>query len=686
MKKYILYVFSIFLFIQVQAQYTPAVWYFGSTAGIKFDAAGNTTSYGGGNLVNTFEGSTNVNDVYGNVVFYADGKNLWDGTNHHITNLLGGLSATQASLAVQIPGVDNSTGSPVYKYLLFSLKGVEEGGVPNFSVCYIRVTATGIPPAITYSVTADAPAYIGSVRMSEKLAATSDGANGSWVFTHEYQTSGTANKFYGYHIDQSYFGITSSAGAVTMLNTNPLIQGTGGNHSGVGENAQGQMKFNKQGTRLGLVMAGSKKFEIFDFTKSTGALSTSTVFERAVNGQGTLYGCEFSPGGNKFYTSEGQRTSTPATRHIYQWDISGSSLGGPINVATNSNNTSDDYMYDAMQLGPNDKIYCTFEEGTTKLSVINLPDLDACDYNEGVVPVGGGRAYIGLPSYSTLVTDFTPPSSGGCTCSVPSVAGKITNIDKVKGTATVTLTLNPGEIAPAKIAIEFANFDVYTSSDDCKKYCNMTTENMGMIVNPTPMINNVQGELTSLIPNTGMTFSREIIWDLSHTPIWAAHVEIELNLKFPPVADLPCCPATYSAVFRVAYVSKDCQICQSIMRTDGSADKGIGVISSEKNLKVTSEPIQAVEKSSDVTEHPGATGVTVYPNPNDGTFTISATGLGNNLSYTVLDGKGTRVVSGIMKGEKEKVTVPSLRPGMYFVRISNGEKEYVQKVIVQNTH
>ena len=120
-------------------------------------------------------------------------------------------------------------------------------------------------------------------------------------------------------------------------------------------------------------------------------------------------------------------------------------------------------------------------------------------------------------------------------------------------------------------------------------------------------------------------------------------------------------------------------------RTPDESFSSLGVLLQHTRWQ-KQEALEAWQPPRAVSGQAGESDLLMLDAGNDGTFTISATGLGNNLSYTVLDGKGTRVVSGIMNGEKEKVTVPSLRPGMYFVRISNGEKEYVQKVIVQNTH
>jgi hypothetical protein len=84
-----------------------ARWYFGNGAGVKFQ--GNPQAVARG-AVNTPEGSSTVLDRKGNLLFYTDGRTVYDTLGTPLPNgtgLAGGQNSTQAVLIVPQPGCND---------------------------------------------------------------------------------------------------------------------------------------------------------------------------------------------------------------------------------------------------------------------------------------------------------------------------------------------------------------------------------------------------------------------------------------------------------------------------------------------------------------------------------------------------------------------------------------------------
>lgn len=582
MKKTIFFLMMFATICQISAQVTPTEWYFGYNSCLHFNSNGSTeaSTVGIGNTLIVYEGTSIVCDKSGNVVFYAGGTQLCD-ANGMISTIWGDGSATQAHLAVPISG---NFGQNEFHFLLFSLKAQEDWELNNcLSVCFVKVIANPGNPT-TYSVIPDplGPGWITTIRMSEKLAFISDGESlpGYWVLAHDYHNDilsyyNDATTFYKYHITANLFSsVNSTSSAITVLNNASCfsMQSIGANHANHGtrsENAQGQMKFNKNGDRLGLVIAGSHYIEIFPFSKNSGILG-SPIFSMVASLQndGYLYGFEFAPNSeNIFYTAEGQIIVPPPSnpsRHITQWILNPPNASY-VNIATETGIMG--YAFDALQLGPNDKIYCTHGRQVDKLSVINSPDLPglSCLYQDNVVKVCNWALY-GLPSYVTINSEnYNPPQPTLCQCSSPTIAGNIVIQDPTTGMATVSLTLNSGSLIPSAVTIEFSNFDIVPNGSDCRNYCDMPTLNMGMFTNQVPEINTSKGILIPLQPGITTNQSHAIAWNLSTNTQPLFKQTILLNLRLPLLYGLQCCQAHYSATIHVSYYDNNCHVCQSLL-------------------------------------------------------------------------------------------------------------------------
>ena len=461
---------------------TSFTWYFANQAGIKFNSDGSTVP-ATGSYMNTSEGCTVMADTAGIIMFYSDGLSVWNNSSSTpvCTTLLGGQSSTQAALAVAIPGSD------CQRFLIFTTKGSEQSGTHDLGVALINVTGT--PP--NYAVNVSEPPLSvlqppGAVVFGEKLAATSDTTGGYWVVAHDYISgSGTANTFYKYHITAAAFSsVNTTAQAQAVLMSVQQTQSIGSNHNNLTPpnfNAQGQMKFSKTGQKLGLVMAGSKTINLFHFDLATGNITT-IASTNVTPSNGNLYGCEFSPNGNVLYTSEGFASSGATIRKLYQWDIIGGTLSNPYTVASGSNQFSNKYKYNALQLGPNDKIYCSEEIGISFLSVIGNPNNleNACGWSSMSEPIAGTNT-LGL---STVISNFgcsclsAPGAITGTSDVCPGDTGKIYSVSAVQGAAGYTWSVPPGVIITSgnntnTIAVKFTgtavsgSFSVYAFNAWC---------------------------------------------------------------------------------------------------------------------------------------------------------------------------------------------------------------------------
>ena len=121
MKKFIPSILLLFS-LSTYAQHEADKWYFGVNAGLDFFGGPPVAIYGG--AMATTEGCATISDNNGNLLFYTDGVTVWN-RNHQVmpngTGLMGGISSTQSSICIPLPG---ST-------LIYYLFTVAEIGGPN---------------------------------------------------------------------------------------------------------------------------------------------------------------------------------------------------------------------------------------------------------------------------------------------------------------------------------------------------------------------------------------------------------------------------------------------------------------------------------------------------------------------------------------------------------------------------
>jgi hypothetical protein len=80
---------------------------------------------------------------------------------------------------------------------------------------------------------------------------------------------------------------------------------------------------------------------------------------------------------------------------------------------------------------------------------------------------------------------------------------------------------------------------------------------------------------------------------------------------------------------------------------------------------------------------PGIKSVKLYPNPNNGRFTISLTNIGFDATISVYNVLGSRVYNSSVNNQTDmSVNLPELQKGIYFVKVADQKEQFTKKMIV----
>lgn len=345
------------------------IWYFGYNAGLNFNITPPIALLDGALVAR--EGCASISDNNGQILFYTDGATVYNRIHQPMPNgtgLLGAPSSAQAAIIVPQPGSENI-------YYIFTSDEGENDGANGYNYSIVDMSLdNGLGDITEKNHLLYAPS-------TEGLTALRN-ANGLdvWVVT---KVQGT-NEWRVYKIDCN--------GVQAM----PVSSFAGITATGYVNSTVFRLKTSPDGKKLVIARAGLSEWELFDIDNSTGIISNPVSMH-----QNVPFGVEFSPDSKLVYISSNQ---------IIQYDVTTSDYNTINNSATtvytllNSANTS----VGSMQLGPDNKIYCS-TGGTTQLGVINSPNTSglACDYNHTQVDLKG-RIGNGLPAiFPGLLTNKT---------------------------------------------------------------------------------------------------------------------------------------------------------------------------------------------------------------------------------------------------------------------------------------
>ena len=270
-KKIIIYLLSLFFVHLSFGQGEANIWYFGQNAGLDFNS-GVPVALTNGQL-NTEEGCATLSNAAGQLLFYTDGRTIYN-RNHSVmlngTGLMGHSSTEQSATIVPKPG--SST-----LFYVFTLDYEAHPNGLRYSV--IDLTLDGGLGGITSekNVLVHTPAL-------EGLGVTKH-ANGIdfLIVIHSLNN----NEFRTYTL--------TAAG----LNTTPAISNVGQVVSGTGFVAASTIKIAPSGSKLVLTSV-SDFVQLFDFNNNTGLITNAQTL---IVETGELYGAQFSPNESVLYVT-----------------------------------------------------------------------------------------------------------------------------------------------------------------------------------------------------------------------------------------------------------------------------------------------------------------------------------------------------------------------------------------------
>ena len=396
MKKQIIFFYTAICFsLLLNAQKEGTIWYFGDKAGVDFNS-GSPVALTDGQM-NTFEGCATICDPSGSLLFYTDGRIVWDAAHDTMPNgtgLLGHPSSTQSAIIVPFPG-------DTAKYYVFTSDhgGYLDPDIKGINYSVVDMNLNGGKGDIT--VKNDSllnPAV-------EKITAVQHG-NGFyiWVLAH------------GFGDDAFYAWLVTDTGIC-----DPVISNTGSVHNpgSINYGAAGYMKASPNGTKVAVAIGPYvdgltvTRMELFNFNNNTGKLSA--FFRRdynITNDFSGYYGVEFSPNSRFLYVAAD--LYVPDTPHIYQYDVYAGDSAAIMASETDiihPDSASEYSRLTAMQTAIDGKIYIS-HFNKTYLDVIEYPNNQglACGLKRNAVSLNGRQCKMGLPTFITSFFQALPVS------------------------------------------------------------------------------------------------------------------------------------------------------------------------------------------------------------------------------------------------------------------------------------
>ncbi len=353
-------------------------WYFGLNAALSFNT--NPPSVLASSQLYQDEGSASISDPNGKLLFYTDGRTVWNRNNQAMANGSGLLGHNSATTVLIIP----HPGNQALYYIFYS----GSADVPSSEGFWYSIVDMRLNYGMGDVVTASKNTMIlDANHATEKIAATRHCNNKYvWLATHELGTS----KLMAYLIDSTGFHanpVNSIAGPV-YSNTTSVIDYIG------------YLKFSPDGKRAADPYNNSKKIALYNFNNSSGVFSNPLVIDSAGSSR-AYYGIEFSPNGKMLYA-----TNAYAGSVLAQYDISLSSsaaiTASRIVLATQSS----PLMYAEVQNGPDGKTYVSIASSSSSthssyLGVINHPDVrgTGAGFTSSGLYLGSYHCNFGLPTF-----------------------------------------------------------------------------------------------------------------------------------------------------------------------------------------------------------------------------------------------------------------------------------------------
>jgi hypothetical protein len=384
-------------------------WIFGNNAGLDFSTAINGNKpiafpSAPGSKMKTNEGCASIADAQGNLLFYTNGQDIWDGQHNlrHSNVLNGHHSSTQSGILFPDPA-DTNPSNPT-KFYVFSADGMS--GTPDRDTSkthLIKPISAILMDTATANWAYSVPAVFQGLEASdkkkgyiptEKLTAIRH-ANGTdyWVLG-ALQRSGNWNGPGTLRV----FLVTASG--VTHHRDIDMKDASGADR--LVDNV-GYMKASIDGNLLALANYHLKSVTIYSFDKQNGTISNEII----VADSGNTYGVEFSPNSKYlYYTMLLSSTVTDIRR--YEFSTGQTTLIQKYTAASSNSGIIWDFAMAALQLGPDNVIYAVKPMENTIAAIVNpdnvTPTVDLAYVTLTEKTVG----VMGLPN---IITSFNRPDN-----------------------------------------------------------------------------------------------------------------------------------------------------------------------------------------------------------------------------------------------------------------------------------
>jgi len=439
-----------------------AQWVFGDRQALNF-SSGSPVYSNAPFLAGTIPGSESVvsqSDAAGNLLFYTDGHNLWNG-NHVLVNSSMGGGISSASGAISVPNPANPNQYYLFQTLTFgwaNYRIITNTGGGNVTVGPLQSPPIAPGPGVTHST-------------GEGVTAIASCGSNYWILMK-------GQRDYGWSL--MVFSLTASG--MTYHSEFPLLL----------TNLYTSIEASPNGRKVALgAFQGANKLVVLDFDPNTGMLSNQIVL--ATTNQWP-YGLSFSNNSKLLYSYvEGN------TNPINQYNLADPNPAatvrtvGIVQVVNNSQNRT------TIQRGPDNKLYVV-RTGVSRLAVIHEPDKlctdilpNACGFsNQGPVVqntipttalpnmvdaktatvfpntvqyvVDGCRDYHFLPAVCTTTYswNFGDPASGSANTSVQQSPWHT-----FSGPGTYTVTLTAGSMVITTVVQVSFTFEITGNTTAC---------------------------------------------------------------------------------------------------------------------------------------------------------------------------------------------------------------------------
>ena len=614
------------------AQNQHSKWYFGNKAGLDF-MGGSPTVLVNSNLL-SLAGCASMANAAGNLLFYTNAASIYN-QNHVFMaggfSIGGDLQAVQPVIIVPKPGSS-------FIYYVFT----NNTAPIDFAYSIVDMSlASGLGSVtVNHSVLLPSATFTNFTGSSNVTATKHCNGNDYWVLTH-----GLVDKtFYAY--------LLTSAGLNTIAVTSLVGQDT--------VSGGGYLKFSPNGKKVA-ILAKNNTCVVHDFDIATGAVSSSSVLLSvdASTGayiNGNSYGLEFSPDGTKLYAS-GLSGNALYPCNLYQWDLcAGNALAVSASrtiIRSDTGTQMSNIPGGALQLASNGKIYRARYVIDT-LGVINNPNATgaACNYVHSGQPVAPKTSYQGLPNFinspgapapftytlACRTVSFTAPVV--CLAvNYPVLSSTWVFGDPASGASNTVTGLST-------TSHSYQSAGTYTAQLILNYACRTDTLRQTFSIPTATTTNFSVTSATTICKNHTVTLNATASSSLGPlTYSWST-----LNASTSAVAVSPSVTTVYSVT------GKDANGCAAT-----------------KTIQVTVSPCLGIQELN--TELL----TSLYPNPNNGTFSID-TKL-EKVEFKIYDGLGMLVYTGVVVNDKRVVDISHLAKGLYFVELSSGKQIAVLKLI-----